>query len=573
MKHLLAITIGPVQGFISAARRTRDLWAGSLVLSEISKAVARGIWERDSGALIFPSPAAPAQDLERNSAYSVANVILAEVEGSEVAAHVERARSAAESVWRTIADDAFEAVSSAVHTERFHEQLGGVIEFTWASTPVVTGGSYKAARREVMRALAARKACRDFEPWKGYAKVPKSSLDGLRESIWLEERLDHLAGWKKAQLRLNDGEQLDAVGLAKRLGMGARQFPSVARIAAEPWIDVLEKRGLLPRLVEACEPLRGDLVSYSSGRFSQFRRFPFDGTAVYESRLHEIEPASADSEHKKDVLESNVAALRQTLRELTRACGAPSPYLAVLAADGDRMGEKISALESAEEHRRFSRALAGFAAQAERVVREHGGALVFAGGDDVLAFVPAHRAIECAAALRSAFLHALREFPGPTLSVGVAYGHFLEDLEDLVKRAKDAEHEAKQPNRNGLAVRYSPRNQEGRQFRCEWSSKPEELLARMIGWHRQSLIPDQAAYQLTGLARHYSKWEKDAPVAAAMQADAQRLLSRKARKTAPAVLDELRDVVKRHVTEPADLQRLADQLVITRKLAPIGVSR
>ena len=36
--HLLAIALGPVQEFISAARRTRDLWFGSYLLSEISKA-------------------------------------------------------------------------------------------------------------------------------------------------------------------------------------------------------------------------------------------------------------------------------------------------------------------------------------------------------------------------------------------------------------------------------------------------------------------------------------------------------------------------------------------------------
>ncbi|HMX54263.1 MAG: type III-B CRISPR-associated protein Cas10/Cmr2, partial [Candidatus Accumulibacter sp.] len=32
---LLEIAIGPVQGFIAAARRSRDLWAGSHLLSEL----------------------------------------------------------------------------------------------------------------------------------------------------------------------------------------------------------------------------------------------------------------------------------------------------------------------------------------------------------------------------------------------------------------------------------------------------------------------------------------------------------------------------------------------------------
>jgi len=42
-KYLLACSIGPIQGFIAAARRTRDFWFGSFLLSEISRAAAKGL--------------------------------------------------------------------------------------------------------------------------------------------------------------------------------------------------------------------------------------------------------------------------------------------------------------------------------------------------------------------------------------------------------------------------------------------------------------------------------------------------------------------------------------------------
>ena len=59
--HLLAMAIGPVQDFIAAARRTRDLWFGSHVLSEISKAAAKAVADQVGfDALIFPAPQAPA---------------------------------------------------------------------------------------------------------------------------------------------------------------------------------------------------------------------------------------------------------------------------------------------------------------------------------------------------------------------------------------------------------------------------------------------------------------------------------------------------------------------------------
>ena len=54
LEYLLQITLGPVQDFIMTARRTRDLWFGSYLLSECSKAVAKSI--SDKGKLIFPNP-------------------------------------------------------------------------------------------------------------------------------------------------------------------------------------------------------------------------------------------------------------------------------------------------------------------------------------------------------------------------------------------------------------------------------------------------------------------------------------------------------------------------------------
>ena len=81
MNYLLQISVGLVQDFISAARRTRDLWFGSNMLSEISKAVAQSVND-DGGSLIFPAPEC-VDDLKPDSDLNVANVILAEFEDSD----------------------------------------------------------------------------------------------------------------------------------------------------------------------------------------------------------------------------------------------------------------------------------------------------------------------------------------------------------------------------------------------------------------------------------------------------------------------------------------------------------
>ena len=53
MKYLIEIAVGPVQEFIASARKLRDLWFGSTLLSELSKCVAKSM-QSQGCSLIFP---------------------------------------------------------------------------------------------------------------------------------------------------------------------------------------------------------------------------------------------------------------------------------------------------------------------------------------------------------------------------------------------------------------------------------------------------------------------------------------------------------------------------------------
>src|SRR5205085_3113569 len=129
------------------------------------------------------------------------------------------------------------------------------------------------------------------------------------------------------------------------------------------------------------------------------------------------------------------AELTKMVEHLERDFGVPEPYMAVLVADGDRMGKAITGMDSAGEHRGFSERLAEFARSAKDVVEtEHHGALVYSGGDDVMALVPVDQCLACARRLHSEFEKVAPERGAeqPTLSVGIAIGHCMEPLEDLL---------------------------------------------------------------------------------------------------------------------------------------------
>lgn len=554
MSHLIVMSVGPVQEFITAARRTRDLWFGSYLLSEISKAVAKYV--RDSGGgLIFPHPEA---DLQAASDLNVANVILAELASGDPKKLAQGAKETARNRWLEFAEEARRKAQGAVWAHIWNDQVEDVIEFYAAW--VERTSNYKADRIRLMRLLAGRKNCRDFLPARGRAGVPKSSLDGRRESV-----LKPPEKWPRrlrARLRIKEGEQLDVVGLVKRVAGGERPYPSVSRIAADPWIRGNKDKAAFKDVFAACRRL-GDVVhKLDQEKFPQYRDFPFEGTVVYRSRHREWLKET-------ELREGDLEPLREALRNLPE----PEPYLAVLVADGDRMGATISRLDTPEMNRAFSQTLADFAADAKPIVEGHNGVLVYAGGDDVLAFVPLDKCLACARQLHDEFGRKLNDYRdedgnSPTLSVGIAIGHFMEDLENLLEYGRMAEKTAKRPDRNGLAIHLHKRGGAPVSIRDSWKRDPDKRLSLFAEMFERDEIPGGLPYELRDMGMLYDAWpsntaEEKKAIADAIQRDLLRLLAKK-QPTAGKVRGRLQPYIAGFT--PSRLRLLADELLVARQI-------
>jgi CRISPR-associated protein Cmr2 len=143
-------------------------------------------------------------------------------------------------------------------------------------------------------------------------------------------------------------------------------------------------------------------------------------------------------------------------------------------------------------HLQFSEALSNFALHcAPRVVARYGGKLLYAGGDDVLALVPATYALACADDLQRVFRGlgprcdcGIKELspgflsiaddragrpiplilPGPraTASVGLTIAHFKQPLQDVVREAQRAEKRAKKiaPGKHAVGLTLIKRSGE-----------------------------------------------------------------------------------------------------------------
>ena len=249
MTYLLAISIGPVQEFISAARRTADLYAGSKLLQDICQKVTQSL----EGDFIFPS----SQTAEG------ANKILIQV-SKDPKAMVEQAkkvaREALQGFWDSKITDLTPVQRAQVDETRAKEQFENFLEFYAAWVPV--GQDYPAARKTVDRLLAGRKALRDFEfTNQNDEGIPKSPLDPSRASV-LRDVSVFSETLETSNIRLRKTECLDAVSLLKRI-YGTRETDRVintrtmARLAqppVAPLTTTLPPAGVMPLCSSRCMP-------------------------------------------------------------------------------------------------------------------------------------------------------------------------------------------------------------------------------------------------------------------------------------------------------------------------------
>ena len=519
MPYLISISIGPVQEFIAAARKTRDLWAGSNLLSEVARAAAERL-DNDGCKLIYPFGRTLCdRDL------SVPNKILAQAADDPPPAKLaSAAREAAEQFLQEALQGALQKVQHnfpSIDRQTCLAQVKGFLEFYAAWWPL-EGTDFAVARERVEELLAGRKALRDFRPPCSRAGIPKSSLDPSRDAVLDGRKL------QGAGLDVKRGEMLDAISLIKRFGE-TRRFVSTARVAADPLIRAMQGVGTdhlheLKKLAEKMAEEGGLCTRFDRKAFPQYEAFPYDTTLFFsEGREEEAEDPAAGEARK----------FGRVVDGFLRKHGLPDPpaYYAILAADGDGMGKMVAerAREGVQDLTDLSDTLGKFSKKARDIVeKKYCGALVYSGGDDVLAFLPLDSVLECADALRREF----QQMTGGTMSIGISIAHYAANLQTAVEWARRAEREAKSRGRNALAVHLHTRTAGDE---CLSAVSPWDLDPVQTRWKawldllEREELPSQAAYHLRALAREFGDVtdESSEQLRSALKAEAGRILRRK----------------------------------------------
>ena len=486
---MLMFTIGPVQSFIEAARKTEDLWMGSYILSYlIAKAMDKV--QSDDIELVYPAIGNQSPfDFWKQQDFatpSFPNLFLAIGSGIEVSqnALIELAKDAERTVKtqfermaECVIDKAFSNKWRGTYVEEvFKRQISDFFDVYWVITQEAEQ-NYGDWYDHTASNLAAIKNCRTFAQIREFGR--KCSLDGTREILHLrqDETVREAMKWwqgfaEREPKYCRTEEALCAVSLTKRMGrhfletqsefsdhfsIQSLNFPSTSEIATADFkeqfqrnIRVLGIYGDFIREVKKLRTLnnqRADIPIVQPLPKVGILPVNIDGEWLYEetwseSYLRRYYNIDAKNEQKQV---RTCTGLRQ---KLIQCLGEPGRYYAAIALDGDNMGEKIREAKSKEDHEKRSNDLIQYTKDARRIIeQEHLGKLTYAGGDDILALANLKDLLP--------MLKGLREkFPNfTTASAGVCIAHNKVPLGEVLQQARQMEKVAKnEGERNAIGV-------------------------------------------------------------------------------------------------------------------------
>lgn len=442
------LTLGPVQGFVAQARRTRDFWAGSFLLSWLASVAMLSV-RKQGGEIDFPIPdenfldamqgistqCLPRQGSVPNRFKAFGARVQEDFDPHQVERAIQQAWLAlCQTVWDQdlapiLSDTGFAPEQLLTTQAIWQRQLSTYWEINWCLTDDAALSNLldrrKNWRTHVLPDEPGHKCMmmEGFQELSGLLETHKQPL----QAFW-----DHVrVGIKNGTMDLREKEYLSALGFIKRRfvrhfkhfkvlldnGVGLQgwelrtQVPSLFYMAAAPrYVELLQQAHEKPKVLDALNAFLD--AAKHLGRFSEIdtplasvkkqvmqcdlpRHYAgIDGAMFHLTELQRLGTQSAHQAAANEVLQRLRNVLKQA--ELSE----PSPFYAILIMDGDSLGSQMS---DATKQTRISQGLNAFTNKVPELVETHDGFLVYAGGDDVLALVTVNKAVALALALRECY--------------------------------------------------------------------------------------------------------------------------------------------------------------------------
>lgn len=439
-KYLFMYTIGPVQSYIEQARKTRDLFAGSRILSRLSECGMRIIKDLN-GEIFFP--AFKSESDTDNKKISYPNRFVALVETADIDQIGDKVDKAVKDKFKEMMP--LEKVSEW-KSYIVDEQIENHLRTFWTAVLYDENADYKAQYTELDHNMRSLKNCSVFNQL-NQGTHRKCKLCGQRISLFNKE----------------NNEGLCAVCYIKRMYMDEKKrnvFPSTAAVTLAHWIRALRSTDIGQKYYED---------------YKQCFVTPFSEQFFYQDGI-----STRNINDSSDITKARTKAAEiNTYMKLTYPDILKRKYYALIAFDGDSMGKWMSGsyfkdVKNFKSDQRTTSTLLGeYADWVHSYLEINGetpasqlGSVVYAGGEDFFGLVPLENLCDVLKTLRTKFKEMIsdklkaisdNEF---TFSAGVCIAHYKSPLSAVVAETRRMEKKAKEfrDSKDSIAITVMKRS-------------------------------------------------------------------------------------------------------------------
>lgn len=468
-QSLFLFTVGPVQSFILQSRKTKDLYAGSFLLSYLMKCALEVLEKEKNVEIIFPA-------VNSGNINSIPNRLIAKVQNYSSVEKEELGRKLSAgvqkkffSIWHD--EILMKLPESLKGREQFRRQMADFLETYWIFQDFQ---EYLEGYKKILQRLHEIKNIRIFQQTEEESGK-KCTVNSEKNIVVYRKENDrkYPAFLEKENLILLDtnsygfalAEGLCAPVAVKRLlGVSSSlkelyndKFPSLSKIALCSKSLSDEFDNIYDYSDDICEAVLSP--SYSNAVLSEL--------------------SSQDAEKVKEIAEDYRNRKVKT-----------SPYYAVVKFDGDNMGEIYAPtnLKSGKDyevfHRELSNQLCLFAQFVADDVKPEEGRVVYAGGEDFLGFFSLDALEKVIKRFRKRFseIISVGKFTDKkiTFSAGITVAHAKYPLKRAMELVEAAENYAKDidEDKNAFAVSVVTRSGKVCRFRNKFDKEDNDL----FGW-------------------------------------------------------------------------------------------
>ena len=315
--YLFTLTITPVQSFITQARKTRDLFAGSEILSNIIRNTINRATKEYKAEIIFPQTEV------------VSNKFMAEFQNISE----ENIRDIGKKLEKFIHEEFIKLIFE--HTKCYDSSFDNFFQVFWVA--VESTDDYQQSYKRLEQSLEAVKNLRVFEQ--------KTQPKGKSKCVLCGER--NIA-------KTDKDDNLCLICYAKRCYLeNEKNYPSLAKIALWDWLNNLDSKKKQEFIII-------------------FNKNEFDEELFFKDNLTEKYFKKININIKK------LQKAKDTLNEIDTE--EQKKYYALIQFDIDSLGKTLSDLDK-KEQKRLSQLLAKFAKESKKIVDKAGQTVYAGGDD------------------------------------------------------------------------------------------------------------------------------------------------------------------------------------------------